>query len=111
VLDQSYALVSTRIDDGYGHDWIRAYYVAMGLMVLLVWPVAVAVGVLAGPMIPGEWHLSLGLLPEAFRRDASALGHRGELRPHDLFVAHAGADPAVRAGLHVLAADDGRRSG
>jgi predicted branched-subunit amino acid permease len=80
VLDQSYALVSRRLEEGLGADWIRAYYLAMGTGVLLVWPSAVAVGVLAGPMIPGDWQLGLtaplllaGLLAPALKNKTTVL--------------------------------------
>src|SRR5581483_10331305 len=48
------------------------------------------------------------LPPQALRCDAGALGHRLELGPGDLRVAHARPQPAVRARDDVLAADDAR---
>src|SRR3972149_9974579 len=45
------------------------------------------------------------LSPQLLTGDARTLHHRGQLRPSHLFVPHAGADAAVRAGLNVLAPD------
>jgi predicted branched-subunit amino acid permease len=61
VLDQTYVLVTRRIEDGSALEWVRRYYMVIGLAILALWPPLIAVGVLAGPVIPSSWNLAFAM--------------------------------------------------
>ena len=58
LVDQIFALTWARLDTGTSPAWLRTYYLALGLVTGAVWIVAIALGVLAGPVIPQSWELA-----------------------------------------------------
>lgn len=58
LVDQMFALTWKRLDTGVSAGWLRWYYLTVGVAIGLVWLPAIAVGVIAGPVIPATWQLS-----------------------------------------------------
>ncbi len=58
IVDQTFAVVDARIDEGRDPAWIRRYYGTNAIGLALVFIVFVGVGVLVGPAIPVSWELS-----------------------------------------------------
>lgn len=54
LVDQLYGLLSNRLAEGVSAAWVRWYYLGCGLALWPVWVAAVAVGVMAGPVLPAE---------------------------------------------------------
>lgn len=55
LIDQVFALASLRrVDDP---DTFRTYYLTVGVTFWILWQVTTALGLLIGPIIPGEWNL------------------------------------------------------
>jgi predicted branched-subunit amino acid permease len=61
LVDQMFALTFKRLDTGVSAGWLRWYYLTAGLALGAVWLPAIAVGVVAGPVIPESWHLSYAM--------------------------------------------------
>jgi predicted branched-subunit amino acid permease len=58
LLDQNFALSS--VNDDEPDQW-RAYYLAAGALAWVSWQIAVAVGILVGPVLPESFDLSFAV--------------------------------------------------
>lgn len=118
LIDQMFVLSMLRKDEDT--DDFRRYYLAAGSAFVVFWCAAVALGLLVGPVVPGEWHLEFAI-PVMF---AGVLAIGVDERPKVVAavvagaVAFAGAGLPSRSGLLVgalaglcagLLADRGRR--
>lgn len=59
LIDQLFALTTVRLDEE--PDSFRAYYLAVGATFWILWSVVVALGLLLGPVVPGEWNLEFAI--------------------------------------------------
>ena len=59
LIDQQFALTSLRVDDP--PDSFRRYYLTVGLAFWVVWQATVALGLVVGPVVPGEWSLDFAV--------------------------------------------------
>ena len=59
LIDQQFALTSLRVDDP--PDSFRRYYLTVGLAFWVVWQATVALGLVVGPVVPGEWALDFAV--------------------------------------------------
>lgn len=59
LVDQAFALSSLRVDDP--PDSFRGYYLGVGFTFWSVWQVSVALGLVVGPVVPGEWSLGFAV--------------------------------------------------
>lgn len=59
LIDQQFALVAFQTDEP-PHNF-RRYYLGSGLTLWSVWQVTVALGLVAGPVIPDEWSLGFAV--------------------------------------------------
>lgn len=61
LIDQLFALVSTRVPDDTSDKNFRTYWIAAGAMFYSLWMVWVTVGMVIGPVIPESWPISFAL--------------------------------------------------
>jgi predicted branched-subunit amino acid permease len=59
LIDQVFALTTLRPEKD--PDRFRTYYLAAGATFWVLWPVVVALGLLIGPVVPGEWNLEFAI--------------------------------------------------
>lgn len=99
LIDQIFAMMDTRTHFEPAH--FRRYYLTVGMLFYLVWITVVSLGMLLGPVIPGQWRLDMapalmftGLLLMAIdRRPAVVAAVVGGL------VAFVGRDLPERLGI------------
>lgn len=58
IVDQTFAVVDARIEEGRDPAWIRRYYAANAIGLALVFILFVGLGVLVGPAVPVSWELA-----------------------------------------------------
>lgn len=59
LIDQQFALTSVRPEEEPGR--FRTYYLAAGATFWSLWQMAVALGLLIGPVVPEEWNLEFAI--------------------------------------------------
>lgn len=79
VVDQTYGLVAARIGDDDSDADFRRYYTTAGTLLFAAWTLSVAVGTLAGPVLPAGLPLEF-ILPAMFLAlVVPGLRHRSEV--------------------------------